>query len=75
MLLEFVFLGVGILVGMNLRAEWMQHKYSKSVEQLDQEMKEQLQFYKNLSESLRQDLLWEKAKRKEDKNGEKKENT
>lgn len=64
-MMEFIFLAVGILVGMNLRAEWMQHKYSKSVEQLDQEMREQLQFYKNLSESLRQDLLWEKSKRKE----------
>ena len=72
-MLEFIFLAVGILVGMNIRAEWMQHKYSKSVDQLDQEMREQLQFYKNLSESLKQDLLWEKAKRREAEDGKKKE--
>jgi cytochrome b subunit of formate dehydrogenase len=70
-MLEFIFLLVGILVGMNIRAEWMQHKYNKTLEQVDQEMRNQLQFYKNLSESLKQDLHWAKAEK--DNDGKKKE--
>jgi hypothetical protein len=61
-MLEFVFLAIGVLVGMNLRAEWMQHQHNKTLAQLDQEMREELRFYKNLSESLKQDLQWEKIK-------------
>jgi hypothetical protein len=73
-MMEFVFLVLGILVGMNLRAEWMYQKHTKTLDQLDQEMRKDLQFYKNLSESLRQDLLWEKSKRREAEDGKKKEN-
>ena len=71
--MESIFLAVGILVGMNLRAEWMHQKHAKTLEQLDQEMREELRVYKNLSESLKQDLLWEKRKRREAENGKKKE--
>jgi hypothetical protein len=72
-MMEFVFLVVGILVGVTIRAEWMQHQYSKSVEQIDYEMRQELKFYKNLSESLRQDLLWEKSKQRGSEDGKKKE--
>jgi hypothetical protein len=73
-MMEFVFLVVGLLVGVNLRAEWVHQQHSKTLEQLDQEMREELKFYKNLSESLRQDVLWEKKKRREAEDGKKKEN-
>jgi hypothetical protein len=72
-MMEFIFLALGILVGMNLRAEWMNHQYTKTVDQLDQEMRNELQLYKNLSESLKQDLLWEKSKQRRSEDGKKKE--
>jgi len=72
-MMEFVFLALGILVGMNLRAEWMNHQYNKTVDQLDQEMRKDLQLYKNLSESLRQDLLREKIKQRRSEDDKKKE--
>jgi hypothetical protein len=62
MILDFVFFFIGVLVGMNLRQENLLKKYNKTVEQLDQELRNDLEYYRNLSESLQEDLRIAKQK-------------
>ena len=62
-MLEIVFLIAGIVVGMNIRQELLVAKYNRTLEQVDRDVRADLEYYKNLSESLRQDLVWAKSKR------------
>ena len=60
MILYIAFLIGGIVVGMNIKHELEVHRYSKTLEQVDEQVRADLAYYKNLSESLKQDLHWEK---------------
>ena len=60
--LNFVFLAVGILLGMNFKNERLERHYKQTVDQVDRKIRKDLEYYQNLSESLKHDLLWEKQK-------------
>ena len=50
----------GIVIGMNIRTELESRQYNKTYDQVDKQVRNDLAYYKNLSESLKQDLAWEK---------------
>ena len=65
MIIELIVVAIaGIIIGMNIRQEILLQKYNKTYEQVDKQVRRDLVYYKNLSESLRQDLAWEKHKNK-----------
>jgi uncharacterized membrane protein YraQ (UPF0718 family) len=47
---------VGFILGLTYRQERLIHKYYKTRDEIEQEILNELSYYKNLSESLKQDL-------------------
>jgi hypothetical protein len=56
MLLDLVFLFIGIAVGLAIRHEMYMHRVENAYEQLDEKIKKDLIYYKNLSDSLKEDM-------------------
>lgn len=55
-MLEFCFLIGGILIGMAFKQERILREYNKTYEQVDEQVRKDLAYYKNLSDSLKDDL-------------------
>jgi hypothetical protein len=53
----------GIVIGMAIKQERLHDQYQKTYEEVDQQVRKDLVFYKNLSESLKQDLHYLKTKK------------
>lgn len=64
-ILVFIAAGLGILIGYNLRNESAQRKENMKFEEVDRQVREDLQVAKNLNKSLLDDVnfLKEKIKR------------
>ena len=52
----------GVVIGMAIKQERLSNQYQRTYEQVDEQVRKDLAYYKNLSESLKQDLHWEKSK-------------
>jgi hypothetical protein len=67
MILELiaVFIG-GLVIGWSAKQEHLRQQYHSTYEQVDEQVRKDLAYYKNLSESLKQDLAWAKHKHKGD---------
>ena len=63
MLLEIACIVAGFLAGMTYAQERLFQKYQKTREEVKTEMFEEYNYYKNLSESLKQDLHHLKSKK------------
>lgn len=67
-------LGLGILIGVNIRHEKNESKYKKTFLQVDEQVRKELEVSKNLVESLKQDKnilkekIWFLEKNKQDDN-------
>jgi len=53
----------GIVIGMAIKQERLHSQYQKTYEEVDQQVRKDLLYYKNLSESLKQDLHHLKTKK------------
>ena len=53
----------GIVIGVAIKQERLIDQYQKNYDQIDEQVRKDLAYYKNLSESLKQDLIWEKHKK------------
>jgi hypothetical protein len=69
---ELIFLAIGFCVGVAYMLNRKEYLEQKTFEQLDAELRKDLDFYKNLADSLKNDLAYtkhqltlEKAKRKD----------
>jgi len=60
MILELVFgilgAGIGFTISTTIRDERKEEKYRLTVSQIDEQMRKDLEYYKNLSNSLREDV-------------------
>ena len=56
MLIMFTCVVVGFILGLTYRQERLIHQYYKTRDEIEQELFKELAYYKNLSESLKQDL-------------------
>ena len=56
-------LAVGFILGLTYRQERLIHQYYKTRDEIEQELFKELDYYKNLSESLKQDLHYLKSKK------------
>jgi hypothetical protein len=56
MLLELVFLLAGICVGLAIRNEQYQKRQSEIYDSLDEKLRKDLEYYRNLSLSLKEDV-------------------
>ena len=56
-------LAVGFILGLTYRQERLIHHYYKTRDEIEQELFKELDYYKNLSESLKQDLHYLKSKK------------
>ena len=54
---------VGFILGLTYRQERLIHQYYKTRDEIEQELFKDLAYYKNLSESLKQDLHELKSKK------------
>lgn len=63
MLIMFACVVVGFVLGLTYRQERLIYQYYKTRDEIEQELFKELAYYKNLSESLKQDLHWEKTKK------------
>jgi hypothetical protein len=53
----------GIVIGMAVKQERLHNQYQKTYEEVDEQVRKDLVYYKNLSESLKQDLHYLKTKK------------
>jgi hypothetical protein len=53
----------GVVIGMAIKQERLHSQYQKTYEEVDQQVRKDLVYYKNLSESLKQDLHYLKTKK------------
>jgi len=58
---------VGFILGLTYRQERLIHKYYKTRDEIEQELYKELSYYRNLSESLKQDLHYLKTRQKDPK--------
>ena len=70
MLIDFVFGILGVMVGMNIRSEMVMSKYNRNLTEIDQDLRKDLEYYRNLSDSLKNDLSYYKARLYSIKQGE-----
>jgi|APCry1669188970_1035186.scaffolds.fasta_scaffold315899_1 Na+-translocating ferredoxin:NAD+ oxidoreductase RnfG subunit len=56
MLVLFTCVVVGFILGLTYKQERLIHQYYKTRDEIEQEVLKELAYYKNLSESLKQDL-------------------
>jgi len=61
-MIEIVFLCIGVFIGIAIKDEVQRSKYNKTYAQVDLEIKKDLELYRNLSESLKQDMVYYKRK-------------
>jgi len=54
-MLEFIFFIAGIFIGFTMRDQRAIDRYNKTFDQIDQQVKKDLELYRNLSESYKQD--------------------
>ena len=54
----------GVVIGMTIKQERLSNQYQKTYEEVDQQVRKDLLYYKNLSESLKQDLHELKTRKK-----------
>jgi hypothetical protein len=50
----------GAVIGVAFKTERDGQRYNKTLEQVDKQVRDDLAYYRNLSESLKQDLHWAK---------------
>ena len=50
----------GVVIGVAFKTERDRQHYHKTFEEVDKKIRDDLEFYRNLSESLKQDLHWAK---------------
>ena len=62
MLVEFTCIIAGFLAGMTYAQERDWNRYRKTREEVKEEVSREFDYYKNLSESLKQDLHYYKSK-------------
>ena len=55
-MIEIALIVAGLIIGMTIKQEHLQNRYNKTYEQLDREIRDQLNYYRNLSDSLREDI-------------------
>ena len=53
----------GIVIGMAVKQERLHNQYQKTYEEVDHQVRKDLVYYKNLSESLKQDLHYLKIRK------------
>jgi hypothetical protein len=63
MLVMIMCVVVGFILGLTYRQERLIHQYYKTRDEIEQELFKDLAYYKNLSESLKQDLHYLKTKK------------
>jgi len=63
MLVLFTCVVVGFILGLTYRQERLIHQYYKTRDEIEQELFKDLAYYRNLSESLKQDLHYLKTKK------------
>jgi hypothetical protein len=63
MLIMFACVVVGFILGLTYRQERLIYQYYKTRDEIEQELFKELAYYKNLSESLKQDLHYLKTKK------------
>jgi len=61
-MIEIVFLCLGVFIGIAIKDEVSRSKYNKTYAEVDLEIKKDLELYRNLSESLKQDIVYYKRK-------------
>ena len=54
---------IGFILGLTYRKERLIHQYYKTRDEIEQELFKELAYYRNLSESLKQDLHYLKTKK------------
>ena len=59
----FMCVVVGFVLGLTYRQERLIHQYYKTRDEIEQELFKDLAYYRNLSESLKQDLHYLKTKK------------
>jgi hypothetical protein len=64
MLLEFTCIVAGFIAGMTYRQERLFQQYQKTREEVKREVSQEFDYYRNLCESLKQDLHHLKTKGK-----------
>ena len=62
MLLEIACIVAGFLAGMTYAQERLFQKYQKTREEVKDEVSQEFEYYRNLSESLKQDLHYYKTR-------------
>jgi len=62
MLLEFTCVAAGFIIGITYRQERLFQQYQKTREEVKAEVSKEFEYYRNLSESLKQDLHYYKTK-------------
>jgi len=55
---------IGFMLGLTYRQERLIHQYYKTRDEIEQELFKELSYYRNLSESLKQDLHELKTRKK-----------
>jgi uncharacterized membrane protein YqgA involved in biofilm formation len=50
----------GVVIGWAIQIERDNRQYHKTFEEVDKQVRQDLEYYRNLSESLKQDLYWAK---------------
>ena len=66
---EIVFLIIGFCVGVAFMLNRKEYLEQKTYDQLDSELRKDLYFYKNLSDSLKRDLSYTKQQLNESRKG------
>lgn len=56
MIIDLICLLAGIVIGMAIRQERALSEYNKTYNQLDEQLRKDLAYYQNLSDSLKQDV-------------------
>ena len=62
LILYATFLGIGILIGFNLRNAYAEDKEKRTLEDIDQEIRARLKVAEELNHSLLEDLAYAKKK-------------
>ena len=62
LILYAIFLGIGILIGFNLRNAYAEDKEKRTLEDIDQEIRARLKVAEELNHSLLEDLAYAKKK-------------
>ena len=57
-MIEVICLIAGIIIGVTIKNERDSSRYNKTVEQVDEQVRKDLAFYRNLSDSLKQDVSY-----------------